>query len=37
METPREFLPKVAEVFLPRDFGLEHMPKDRSEPPQFAP
>ena len=46
METPRKFLPTVAPEFLPRDFGLEQMLKDKAPPlpamrpaevPQFAP
>jgi type IV secretory pathway TraG/TraD family ATPase VirD4 len=46
METPRRFLPSVTPEFLPRDFGLEEMLKEKSEPrapmpptemPQFAP
>jgi len=46
METPRRFLPAVAPEFLPRDFGLEQMLKEKSQPlaavrtaeiPQFAP
>jgi type IV secretory pathway TraG/TraD family ATPase VirD4 len=45
METPRKFLPSIASEFLPRDFGLEEMLKERPQPtsiplseiPQFAP
>jgi hypothetical protein len=46
METPRKFLPTAAPEFVQRDFGLEEMLKEKSQPltpmplaemPQFAP
>ena len=46
METPREFSPAITDEFLPRDFDLQQLLKEKpaepsapelSEVPQFAP